>query len=398
MLRIPPLRQSANAVVAACFLLAAGCATDTPKAALATPAAIVRITQPVRRDVPFEIRAVGNAEAVSTVAVKSRVPGQLVKVSVQEGQDVQSGMLLFEIDAQPFQERLRIAEATLARDRAAERQSLAEIERANAQAANARSQWDRYQKLLQEGIAARQQADEFRSAALAADAQLNVVKAGLESVRASIRAGEARVAEAKLDLGYTKIHAPASGVAGFLPVRAGNLIRENDTTPLLTIAQHSPIFVSFAVPEQHLQQIRASKAAGRKPAVEVLDEAGNPIASGELAVMDNAVDATTGTIKLKALFPNKDRRLWPGQFVTLRMNLGVDSAVLTLPNSAVQEGPDGSFVWLVAPGGKAELRPVKVARVYAGRTIVEEGIQESDKIVTSGQLRLAPGKPVKVAQ
>jgi membrane fusion protein, multidrug efflux system len=387
-----------HATLLAASALLAGCAAEGPKAAPRPPDAVVRVTHPLRRDVPFEVRAVGNAEAFSTVAVKSRVSGLIVRVAVQEGHDVQAGALLFELDARPFEERVRAAEAALARDRAAERQSLAEIERAKAQAANARAQWDRYQKLLAEGIAARQQADEIRSASLAAEAQLNVVNASLDSVRANIRADEARLAEAKLELGYTKITAPTAGRAGFMQIKAGNLVRENDAAPLLTLAQQSPIYVAFAVPEQYLQDIRAQSAGGRKLPVEVLDESEKPIASGSLAVMDNAVDPATGTIKLKALFPNAGRLLWPGQFVTVRLALRVDSNVLTVPAPAVQEGPEGSFLWIVTPKNTAELRKVKVARTYSNFALVESGLADGENVVLSGQLRLAPGRPVKVAQ
>jgi membrane fusion protein, multidrug efflux system len=376
-----------HATLLAASALLAGCAAEGPKAAPRPPDAVVRVTHPLRRDVPFEVRAVGNAEAFSTVAVKSRVSGLIVRVAVQEGHDVQAGALLFELDARPFEERVRAAEAALARDRAAERQSLAEIERAKAQAANARAQWDRYQKLLAEGIAARQQADEIRSASLAAEAQLNVVNASLDSVRANIRADEARLAEAKLELGYTKITAPTAGRAGFMQIKAGNLVRENDAAPLLTLAQQSPIYVAFAVPEQYLQDIRAQSAGGRKLPVEVLDESEKPIASGSLAVMDNAVDPATGTIKLKALFPNAGR-----------LALRVDSNVLTVPAPAVQEGPEGSFLWIVTPKNTAELRKVKVARTYSNFALVESGLADGENVVLSGQLRLAPGRPVKVAQ
>jgi membrane fusion protein, multidrug efflux system len=183
-----------------------------------------------------------------------------------------------------------------------------------------------------------------------------------------------------------------------MQIKAGNLVRENDAAPLLTLAQQSPIYVAFAVPEQYLQDIRAQSAGGRKLPVEVLDESEKPIASGSLAVMDNAVDPATGTIKLKALFPNAGRLLWPGQFVTVRLALRVDSNVLTVPAPAVQEGPEGSFLWIVTPKNTAELRKVKVARTYSNFALVESGLADGENVVLSGQLRLAPGRPVKVAQ
>ena len=384
--------------LATCGLLIAACTKEErkdgqPKRAFAAP---VRVALAERKDVPFEVRAVGNAEAFSIVAIKSRVAGQIIHVRVREGEEVKAGALLFELDPKPFIERLRAAEAALARDQAAEKQSQAEIQRATAQAAQARVQWERYQKLLKEGIAAQQQAEEIRSASLSAEAQLNVTKAALESVRAAIRAGEAQVAEAKLDLSYTKLDAPVGGTAGFIQTRTGNLVKENDTTALMTIAQHSPMYVSFAVPEQHLNEIRKYSAGGRKLVVDVLDEGGTVTAHGALDVMDNTVDSTTGTIKLKALFPNKDRRLWPGQFVTVRMMLRVDTGALTVPNNAVQAGPDGRYVWVVRGDKTAELRPVTVLRTQGEFTVLGGGIQEGETVIISGQLRVAPNAPVRV--
>lgn len=399
-----PARQCVPLVAALLvpLLVAAGCGRrtaaakgDAPKRA---PAASVRVAKVERRDVPFDVRAVGNAEAFSTVSIKSRVAGQLMAVRVREGEEVKAGATLFEIDPQPFQEKLRAAEAALARNRAQEQQSLAEIERARAQAANARAQWDRYQKLLQEGIAAPQQAEEVRSASLAANAQVNVQLASLESVRAAIRADESQIAQAKLELSYTTITAPVHGTAGFLQTKAGNLIRENDAAALLTLSQHSPMYVSFAVPEQHLREIRSYSSGGRGLVVEVIDEQGNVQATGRLAVMDNSVDSTTGTIKLKALFPNQDRRLWPGQFVQVRMKLRVDSGALTVPGNAVQTGPEGPYVWVMRADSTAELRKVTAVRTYGGLALLGKEMQEGETVVISGQLRVAPGTPLRVRQ
>lgn len=394
------VRPNRHVVVASalvvCCLAAAGCAKEEAKTGTASRAAApVRVAKVERRDMPFEVRAVGNAEAFSVVQIKSRVAGQLMAMHVQEGHEVKAGTLLFELDPKPFVERLRAAEATLARDQAAEKQSLAEIERAKAQSANARAQWERYQKLLKEGIAAPQQAEEVRSAALASEAQLNVTRAGLDSVRAAIRAGEAQVAEAKLELSYTKIEAPVGGTVGFVQTKVGNLVKENDTA-MLTIAQHSPMYVSFAVPEQYLNEIRRYSAGGRKLAVEVVDDSGAVASRGTLEVMDNTVDPTTGTIKLKALFPNQDRRLWPGQFVTVRLMLRVDAATLTVPNNAVQTGPDGRYVWVVRENKTAELRPVTALRSQGEFTVLGEGVKEGETVIISGQLRVAPDAPVRV--
>jgi multidrug efflux system membrane fusion protein len=358
-------------------------------------AAMVRVAPVELRDVPLDLQAVGNAEAFAVVAIKSRVTGQLTKVRVREGASVAEGELLFEIDPQPFIEQLRAVEATLARDRAGEQQALAEIERARAQSATAGAQWERYQELLKQGIAARQQAEEIRAAAKSAEANVKVAAAALESARAAIRADEARVAQAKLDLSYTKILAPSAGRAGFLLVKAGNLVRANETE-LVSIAQVAPIFVTFAVPERHLAEIRAAGAGGRNLAAEVVQEDGSVLAQGRLDVIDNAVDTTTGTIKLKAIFPNRDRLLWPGQFVSVRLRLRVDSQVTSVPKTAIQVGPEGEYVWVVSPEKTAEQRMVEVARTRNDVAVVRSGLKQGESVITFGHLKVAPGVPIQV--
>jgi len=330
---------------------------------------------------------VGNVEAYASVAVKSRVAGQLLRVSVREGADVKRDDLLFEIDPEPFEEAVRSAEATLLRDRAAERQAAAAIVRAKAEAANARTQAQRYQTLYKEGVGAREQADQYRTAAEAQEAQLRVQQAAHESAQAAIAVDEARLEQAQRELSYTKITAPMGGRAGFVTIKAGNLVKENDTVALTTIHQMSPIFVTFSVPEKHLNQIRA---AG--PGLTVRTDDGTP---GRLEVIDNAVDTATGTIRLKAAFENASRQLWPGQFTNVKLRLKTESGVLTFPEAAIQTGPRGNFVW-VMEGGVAQMRPVTLARTAGGLGIVSQGVSEGERVVTFGQLRLTPGAKLQI--
>jgi len=385
----------AAALAAACLCLLSCSGQQTAaqgKAAQKKRAAVpVRVARAEKRDVPFEIRAIGNVEAWSSVALKSRVAGQLLKLHIRDGEDVREGQLLFEIDPLPFLEQVRAAEAALARDVAAEKQSQAAIARAMAQAENARAQADRHLALFREGVAAREQADQFRTAAEALEAQLNAERAALESARAAIRADEARLAEAKLQLGYTRIVAPISARAGFINIKAGNLVKENDSVALVTLHQITPVYASFSVPEQFLGEIRRYAASADLP-VEAIDEtSGGKIASGRMEVIDNSVDVATGTIRLKAAFPNSDRRLWPGQFVNVRMLLRTDAGALTVPNAAVQTGPDGRYVWLVTPARTAEMRPVQVARTQGDLAVVSSGLAEGDTVITAGQLRVTKG-------
>jgi len=331
-----------------------------------TGAVGVRVAAVERRDVPVEIEAVGNVEAYASVAVKSRVAGQLVRVHVRDGADVRRGDLLFEIDPAPFEEQVRSAEAALLRDRAAERQASASIARVRAEAANAKAQAQRYMTLFKEGVGAKEQADQYRTAAEAQEAQLRVQQAAHESAQAAIAVNEARLEETQRELAYTKITAPMAGRAGFIGIKAGNLVRENDTAALVTILQVTPVFVTFSVPEKHLPSIRG---AGRGLRVATTD--GD---TGTLEVIDNSVDASTGTIRLKARFENAARNLWPGQFTNVKLRLRMDAGALVFPEAALQTGPQGNYVW-IEKGGVAEMRMLAVERMSNGWCVVAKGVK-----------------------
>jgi multidrug efflux system membrane fusion protein len=356
----------------------------------------VQVAAAVSQDVPLELRAIGNVEALASVEVKSRVAGQLMQVHVRDGAGVKQGDLLFEMDPLPMLEALRTAEAAVARDRAVEKQSLANIARAQAQAGNARAQARRYQRLFEEGVGAREQVDQMSTSADALDAQLNADRAALESARASLRADEARLAQARLELGYAKITAPISGRAGFINVRAGNLVRENDSNALVTLLQITPAWVVFSVPEQHLPEIRRAMAVSPLTVQATEEPSGRAIAQGVLEVIDNSVDATTGTIRLKARFANADRRLWPGEFANVMLRLRTEAGVMTVPNASIQSGPSGRYVWVVRADSTAELRPVEVARTQGDIAVITAGLSEGERVVTGGQLRVAEGAPLKI--
>lgn len=347
----------------------------------------VRVAAVEKRDVPVELEAVGNVEAYAAVAVKSRVAGQLMRVLVKDGADVKRGDLLFEIDPQPFEEQVRSAEAALLRDRAAERQAAAAIARVRAEAANARAQAQRYMTLFKEGVGAKEQADQYRTAAEAQEAQLKVQMAARESVQAAIAVDEARIEEVQRELSYTKITAPMSGRAGFVTIKAGNLVKENDTVALVNILQVNPVFVTFAVPEKHLAAIRAA-GPGLRVATTNGDE-------GQLEVIDNSVDTSTGTIKLKARFENAASNLWPGQFANVRLRLRTETGALVFPEAALQTGPQGNFVW-VAAGDVAEMRKITIERMTNGWCVAATGVSEGEKVVTMGQLRVTPGAKLQI--
>jgi multidrug efflux system membrane fusion protein len=358
----------------------------------------VRIAKVVQRDVPFNVEAIGNVEAYSSVAIKSRIAGQIREVQVRDGQDVKPGDLLFALDDEPFLEQIRLAEANIARDRAMEKQAEANVARDEAEARTARGQAEPYERLTKLGIVAKEQAEQIRTQSEAAEASLEANRAAIESARAALRADEARLAEAKLQLSYTKIYAPISGRAGFVAVKLGNLVKENDTVSLVTILQIQPIYVTFAVPEQTLNEVRSRLSTGRLPVQAFVEGEEESAVSGVLSSVDNTVDPTTGTIKLKAEFANAGTRLWPGQFVNVRLQLRTEQRALVVPSRAVQTGPEGPFAWFVGPGLTAEVRKLNVTRSQGELAVVAEGLAEGDTVVTDGQLRLTPGAKVQVQE
>lgn len=357
----------------------------------------VRTASVTRQDVPLEIRAIGNVEAYSSVSVKSRVAGQLMRVHVGDGQDVRKDQLLFEIDPLPFEEQIRQIEANLARDRALEKQAQASIIRSRAQSQQARAQSDRYEKLRKEGITSNDQADQFRAAAEASEAGLSADVSALESARAAIRADEARLSEARLQASYTKIHAPISGRAGAVLIREGNLVKENDTVALVNILQVAPVWVSFAVPERWLERVRAEMRT-RKLTVSAVGEGSQKTATGILDFIDNTVDATTGTIRMKATFRNDGAVLWPGQFANVTITLETERQAKVVPVVAVQNRQEGQYVWVVKQDNTAELRPVGISRTHRDVAVVLNGVEVGENVVTEGQLRVTPGANVVVSK
>src|SRR5688572_3588208 len=367
------MRIAVNSVYLLLVLSAAasGCARSEaqPQQQAAAPAAVpVAVSAAVRKAMPLDANVVGTVEAYSTVSVRSQITGELTDVKFQQGDDVAEGQELFALDRRPLEGALQQAQATLERD--------------TAQAANAKAIMQRYEQLVERGIVAREQRDNARTSV-----------AALEATLASDRAA---VENAKVQLQYATIRAPISGRTGALMVNAGNLVRANDQAPLVTINQLTPIYVSFALPEPLLPDLRRYMARGALR-VEAKPASGDShLAVGTVTFIDNTVDQTTGTIKVKATFPNADRQLWPGQFVNVTVRLMTESAALVVPSLAVQTGPDGSYVYLVKQDQTVDLRPVTVARVVGDDTVIKEGLAPGDTVVTDGHLRLIPGSRISV--
>ncbi len=385
--------------VTALALAAVGCSRGPQNAAAdATAPVAVRAVAARAADVPLDISAIGNVEAVSTVDVKPRLTGQILRVHFQEGRDVSRGSLLFEIDPEPLNRQITELEANIARDAANEKQALATIAKDQATLKNAESMAERGTKLAKEGIFSREQTDQVVSAAESSKATLDADRAALESAQAALRADRARLAQTRLQLGYTKITAPIAGRAGSIPVKEGNVVKENETT-LVTLLQVTPVYVSFSVPENVLASVRHS-GSNRPLTVYAQPSSGTEV-SGQLRFIDNSVDATTGTIKLKALFDNQSRNLWPGEFVNVRTRLSTERDRILVPSQTIQTGPSGKYVWLMKPDHTVTMQNVQVLRNFTEpgqpeQAVVGSGLQAGDRVIAEGQVHLVPGAHVRV--
>lgn len=342
-------------------------ARKAPKGPPAVPVAVALVAQ---ETVPVRLQAIGNVEPYRTVAVKARVDGQIVAVNFHEGQAVKQGEVLFRIDPRPYEAALRQAEANALRDRAARDQ--------------ARSQAKRYQELLAKNFISKEAYAQIRTNA--------------ETAEATAKASQAALENARLNLEYCTIRSPLDGYVGKVLLQAGNLVKANDVNPLVVINQVKPIYVTFSVPEQYLGEIRKYQAQSPLRADVLRADRAPSEASGRLVFIDNAVDPSTGTIRLRARFENQSVVLWPGQFVNLSLQLYEQADAIVIPAQAVQNGPDGQYVYVVGKDMLAEMRPIKVLRSDAERAIVASGLAQGEQVVTRGQLRLGPKTRVRIGK
>ena len=365
-----PYRSVLTALVASIAVMPACSPGDAgpPAGARTQPAVSVTIDRVVEKDMPLDVSAVGTVEAFSTVAVRAQVTGEMKAVNFREGDDVEAGQVLFTLDPRPLEAALNQAEANLQRD--------------TAQAANAKVIAQRMEDLVERGVGTREQRDTARTTAAALDAVVGANKAAVENARVQLQ--------------YATIRAPISGRTGALMVNAGNLVRANDQTPLVVINQVSPVYVSFGIPEALLTDVRRYMTQRELEVQATPPNEPGPPALGRITFVDNQVDQTTGTIRIKATFPNSRRSLWPGQFVNVTIRLASDPGALVVPSVAVQAGPDGQYVFVVKDDQTVDMRKVTVARTAGGETILRDGVKAGETVVTDGQLRLVPGSRVSV--
>jgi multidrug efflux system membrane fusion protein len=331
---------------------------------VAVPVATAKVEQ---KSMALALTVIGTAEASSNVAVHAQITGSLTSVNFKEGDDVTKGQVLFTLDRRPLEGALQQAQATLARD--------------TAQSAQAKSTAARYQDLQNRGIATKEQADQSRTTAAALDATLESDRAAVEN--------------AKVQLQYATIASPISGRTGALIVHEGNLVRANDATALVVINQVAPIYVSFGIPEGRLPELKRYLAQGTVR-VEATAPGETTSSSGRITFIDNAVDSTTGQIKIKASFPNGDHRLWPGQFANVVVTLSTEPNAVVVPTAAVQHGQQGDYVFVVKPDMTVDLRTVAIQRQVAEAAVVQSGLKPAEIVVTDGQLRLVAGARVSI--
>ena len=372
-------RRRRRAVAAAIGLLAAASVitwyiekrTPESSANSAAPQGIpVTAGQAEARNVPVEDEGLGTVQAFNTVSVKSRVDGQITQVLFQEGQEVKAGDPLFQIDPRPFQAALQQAQANKQKD--------------EAQLHSAQLDLARYQKLAPTGFSTRQQLDQ----------QTGLVG----QLQGAVSADQAQIEAAQLNLDYSLVRSPIEGRTGRRMIDVGNVIQTAQNVPLVTITQLRPIFVSFTVPAERLDQIRANQAKAALTVVAYGMDDKTKLAEGKLTLIDNQVDTTTGTIRLKATFENADERLWPGEFVSARLIVSTREDAVVVPAQTVMHGPQGSYIYVIKPDDTVERRTVQVAMTEDNRAVIEKGLARDERVVVEGQYRLTEGVKVNVRQ
>lgn len=355
------MKQTVMIMACSAVLLGNTSCTAKNEKPKAKPPVPVKVAQVLQKDLPVQVKAIGNIEAYTSVAIKSQVSGQIARVHFSEGSDVEKGALLVSIDPEPFVAALGQSEAALAKNQ--------------AQARFAVEQAKRYEGLLKEGIVTHDQYEQLR--------------ANAESFAAAVVSDRAAVRNAKIQLNYCSIRSPVSGRTGAIALQPGNLVKANDLA-IVTVNQITPIYVTFSLPEMRLAEIKKGMASGRLKVEAAIPNEPGVTETGTISFLDNAVNPATGTIKLKGTFANKSRKLWPGQFTDVLITLATRKNALVVPTAAIQASQQGEFVYVVKPDSRVEMRPVTTVAA-AGEESLVEGVAPGETVVIDGQLRLTPG-------
>lgn len=350
---------------AACAVALAACSRD--KAQHVAQAAPVTVTKVAARDMPITLNAIGSVEPINSVSVKSLIDGQILESLVKDGDDVKQNQLLFRIDPRPAEAALKQAQAAQSKDEATLEQ--------------ARSQVKRYAAIADKGYISADQMEQYRTNA--------------DAAAAAVKVDQANVVAAKVTLGYTEIHSPIAGRIGRILIQPGNLVKANDTNALVVINQIEPIYVNFALPGAQLGPVLVAQNAAPLAVQASVTGVAKPV-DGKVAFVDNAVDTTTGTVKVRASFANPEHLLWPGQLVTVNLTLGVQKDAVVVPDRVVQNGPDGTYVFVVKADQHAEQRKVDVQRMIDNQAVIGKGLSAGETVVLDGQSRVEDGAALKV--
>jgi len=363
-----------------------------PKSVAAVP---VTVTKAVAKEMPVEVSAIGNVQPVVGVSIRSQVTGRLLRVNFKEGDYVRKGELLFSLDSRPFVEAVKEAQANLQHDISAVAQAQAVLVKDTAQAKYAAIEATRYDILMKEGVVSKEQGEQFKANADSYTATLNADRSSIETARAQARQSQAALDNAKVQLSYCQLRSPMNGRTSSSIVTEGNLVSANDSTPLVTINQVSPIYVTFTIPEKYLPDVQRYSSSANLKVVAQLDA--NTSRTGSLSAFDNQVSQATGTLQLKASFLNDDNLLWPGRFVNIVLTLTNQPDAIVVPTQAVQTSQQGQFVYVVKADQTVEMRKIVLDRTIGDEAVISSGLSVGETVVTDGQLRVTPGVKVQIA-
>jgi len=391
-----PLNSLRGAFIALFCIFAWGCTAKTapPQRSTAVPVVVAKVGQ---KSMPVEINAVGNVEPIATVSIKAQIAGELLEVHFKEGDFVRKGQLLFTIDPRSYQNQVAQIQANIGKDQAQLQQTEANLGRDSANFDYAKAESQRYATLLQRGLIATDQSEQVRTQANALQESVRADRAAIDSARAVLAADQNALEAAKLQLSYCSIYSPIDGRTGAVMVDAGNLIKSADV-PIVIINQVNPIHINFAVPQQYWTDVKKNLTDDVFRVRALVPQDPEHPKQGNVIFIDNAVDATTGTLHMKAAFDNSTNQFIPGMFVNVQLRLSEQPNAKVVPTSAVTEGPSGRFVYVVKDDKTVEMRSIVSSYAFSGDSVIDSGLEVNETVVTDGQTRLTPGAKVQITK